>query len=117
MSEIQWLSLKLTVAGMGIVFIALAVIAMVVWLMRKIDSHWEDRESRQDLEAFDKPQTIDETTLILISAAVATFLTGRHRIKGIRMIQSDSKTSPWSMQGRLVLSGSHVIQTKPGDRH
>ncbi len=110
------LSLKLTIAGLSIVFVALIVISTVVAIIRAVDSRWEDREEKQDRAALGKTQTIDETTLVLISAAVATYLTGRHRIRGIRMIQSETKASPWSMQGRLVLTGSHVIQPRTGDR-
>ncbi len=116
MDETLLLSFKLTIAGLVIVFAALIVIATVVAIIRAVDARWEEREEKQDRAAFEKPQTIDETTLVLISAAVATYLTGRHRIRGIRMIQSETKASPWSMQGRLVLTGSHVIQPRTGDR-
>ncbi len=104
------IGLKLTVSGMLIVFCVLALIALIVSVMRLLDRHWQVREAKQELASYDKAPTIDNTTLVLITAAVATVLTGRYRIRSIRRVSSEvSRSSKWSMQGRGQIHGSHVV--------
>jgi len=51
---------------------------------------------------------IDEKTLVLISAAVATVLgTRKGRIRRIRLIRRDS--TAWKDQGRVAIHASHSI--------
>ena len=109
-----WLTgINITIVGLIIVFLCLSLIATFVRLMGWWDSRGLEREAAQEKAAFHKPQTIDETTLVLISAAVATLIQGRFHIRSVRRITTgESTTSPWSMQGRAVLHGSHVIHKK-----
>ncbi len=113
MPESIVLGLKLAGIGMGIVFVVLAVISFIIGLIRRIDDHWQKREVMESEAALTKTPNIDDITLILISAAVATILQGRHRIHRIRRVEpGDSTRSPWSIQGRTILLGSHVFQKK-----
>lgn len=105
----------ITLVGLLIVFAALAFIASIVGLLRKLDSGSEQRETREAAAALEKDQNIDELTLVLISSAVATVLKGRAHIRSVRRIAHiELPSSPWSSQGRAVLHGSHVPAKKPG---
>ena len=114
MSESIVLGLKLTFIGMGIVYMVLALIALIVYFVRKIDDRaagWEKREEIQAEQALQQEPTIDNLTLVLISAAVATTISGRHRIHSIHRVNpGGSSNSVWSMQGRSTLLGSHSVQ-------
>ncbi|HPQ39342.1 MAG TPA: OadG family protein [bacterium] len=104
------LGLNLSLIGILVVFMVLALIAGIVFVVRFLDRDWKQREARQAVEALEKPQTIDDLTLVLISAAVATMIKGRHRIRSVkRVVPPSGGSSPWSLQGRSVLPGSHVV--------
>jgi Na+-transporting methylmalonyl-CoA/oxaloacetate decarboxylase gamma subunit len=103
----------LVVLGFGIVFAVLALIALVVAWMRRLDDSWQAREKAQDEQALAREPTIDATTLVLIAAAATTLLKGRGRIRKIRrLLPADSPRSAWSAQGRLAVQGSHIISKK-----
>ena len=102
--------INLSLVGITVVFLILTVIAGMVSLIRLLDGDWKSREKKQKQEALDKPQSIDDLTLVLISAAVATMIQGRHRIRSVTRVTPSGGSSPWSMQGRSSLLGSHVIQ-------
>jgi Na+-transporting methylmalonyl-CoA/oxaloacetate decarboxylase gamma subunit len=104
---------SLTIVGILIVFGVLALIATVVAVLKRLDDRWQDHEARQKAAALDKEQTIDETTLVLISAAAAVAVGGRFRVRRIRRLLSPrQKRTPWSAQGRLILLGSHAPKQK-----
>jgi len=47
---------------------------------------------------------------VLLSAAVSTIFLGRARIRSVRrLLPTNHIASPWSVTGRSVLQGSHVI--------
>ncbi len=103
----------LTLVGVGIVFSVLALIATVVALFKRLDDHWQAQEEAAAEKALVKEPTIDDTTLVLISAAVATVVGGRFRVQKIRRLLSPrTKRTPWSASGRLRLQGSHTINRK-----
>lgn len=107
----------LAVTGLVVVFGVLALIATVVTLFKRLDDRWKDHEARLAASATGKEPTIDATTLVLISAAVATVVAGRFRVRRIRrLLPIRTKRTPWSAQGRLILQGSHVIERKRGKR-
>lgn len=113
MSEALSFTLQFAVAGILIVFGALAIIAGAVALIRRADDRWQDREKREEAAAYDKDQTIDTTTLVLIAAAAATMIQGRVHIRRVRrLLPTDAVTGTWSMQGRAILHGSHVVPKK-----
>ena len=109
MSEIV---LDLTFVGLIIVFGVLALISLVVSLVRRLDEGWIHKEKEISEQMTEKQQNIDTTTLVLISAAVATIIGGRFRIHHVRVLPTNVKRTPWSAQGRSQLLGSHVIQRK-----
>lgn len=104
------LGLEITFVGMGVVFVALLLIAGAVSLMRRLDERWQRSEAADEEAAFGKTPNIDYTTLVLISSAVATIFLGRARVRSVRrLLPTDFVASPWSVTGRSVLQGSHVI--------
>lgn len=107
------LGINLSIAGVIVVFMVLAMIAMIVSVVRLLDPDWKKRETRQAAEALEKPQTIDDLTLVLISAAVATMIKGRYRIRSVkRVLPPSGGSSAWSLHGRSVLLGSHVVSKR-----
>ncbi|MBU0983584.1 MAG: hypothetical protein KKA42_06925 [candidate division Zixibacteria bacterium] len=111
----EWLSYSLNLAAVGIsiVFGALAIITLAVSLIRRADDRWIRHEEAQHAAAVDKDQNIDTTTLVLICAAVATMARGRYHIRRVRrLMPSTAVHGTWSLQGRAVLHGSHVVSKK-----
>ena len=101
---------SLAVAGLLIVFAVLALLALIVAAVRRLDDHWQRAERKAEEEALGRSPTVDLVTQVLIAAAVATHLQGRFRIRRVRrLLPRDAPSSPWSNQGRLVLQGSHVM--------
>ena len=103
-------ALKLTAFGMGIVFTVLATIAAIVALMRSVDERWQRNERKKDEERTGYAPTIDATTLVIISAAVATYVGGRAHIKSVRPLRGPARS--WAQQGRARVQGSHVVRRK-----
>jgi len=105
--------LRVAMVGWAITYGSLALIGIVIAVIRKIDDRWEQREERQAHEALQKTPTIDDTSLVLITAACATMIAGRFHIRSVRrLLPVDAKRSPWSAQGRAVLHGSHIVSRK-----
>ncbi len=108
----------LAVTGLCIVFGVLALIAGVVALFKRVDDHWQQQEQVAAVQAVQKEPTIDETTLLLITAAAATAVAGRFRVRRIRRLLSPTtKRTPWSSQGRMVLQGSHTVRRNGKKRY
>lgn len=104
-------ALILTFVGLFIVFAVLGLIAVIVHGIGLIDQRWQEREKTEAIEQLSLPPTIDHTTLVLISAAVAALRIKNARVRSVRRL-APSKSPAWSSQGRAVLVGSHRI-----DRH
>jgi len=101
----------LALIGLVIVFAVLSMLAAVVALIRRVDDRWQEDERAAEQAALEKPPGLDSITLVLIAAAVATYLQGRFRIRRVRrLFPHDAPSSPWSHQGRLVLMGSHLVR-------
>lgn len=110
MSESVRFSLEFAAIGITIVFGSLALIAAAVWLVRRADDGWQTHEKHAEDAALTKDQNIDTTTLVLIAAAAATMVQGRFHIRKVRRLMRDeTHRSTWSVQGRAVLHGSHVL--------
>jgi len=108
MEETLIYSLKLAVIGLGIVFLSLTVISFCIGLVSWLDRRWEEREEREKQKSMTKTPTIDELTLVLITAAAATIISGRFHIKSVRrVIHGGPLSSSWTIQGRSILHGSH----------
>jgi Na+-transporting methylmalonyl-CoA/oxaloacetate decarboxylase gamma subunit len=106
--------LNVSFIGIVIVFGILGFISAMVALIGILDRNWTRREQKQTGESLIKPQNIDDISLVLIAAAVATVIKGRHRIRRVTRVRPASGSSVWSIQGRSVLLGSHTI-TKSHD--
>lgn len=107
--------LTLTIVGLAIVFGVLGLTATVVRVLGSLDRRWQEAERKREVEALERTPSIDNTTAVLISAAVATYLGGRFRIRSVRrLMRTDLPESPWSAQGRATLRGSHVISRRKG---
>ena len=105
--------LILSAAGILVVFGVLALISLAV----KALSRWDERQTGKAASHEDAPvepaPTIDNTTLVLITAAVTTMIEGRFRIRSVRrLMPAENPHSPWATQGRSVLLGSHVMPEK-----
>jgi len=113
MEESLQFSLVFSVVGIAIVFGALIIISTAVSLIRKANEGWEKREEDENEKALTKDQSIDNTTLVLIAAAAATMIQGRFYIRSVRrLLPAKTPGGPWSVQGRAILLGSHVVQKK-----
>ncbi|MBD3402840.1 hypothetical protein GF420_08085 [candidate division GN15 bacterium] len=112
-SESIQFSLEFAVIGISIVFLVLAIITGAVTLIRTADVRWREKEERDDAAAFERDPTIDTTTLVLIAAACATMIQGRFHIRRVRrLMPRTSQQGTWSVQGRAILHGSHVVPKK-----
>jgi sodium pump decarboxylase gamma subunit len=110
MNDTMTYGANLTLVGLAIVFVVLAFIAGVVSLIGRLDDRWQAREREIDNARLHREPMIDATTAVVIAAAVATYLGGRHRIRSVRrLLPATTSTSAWSASGRAVLQGSHVI--------
>ena len=110
----EWgFSLTFAAVGITIVFASLAIISLVISLIRRANQRWEHREDEAKAAALNKEPTIDSITLVLITAAAATMIQGRFHIRSIRrLMPGGGLRSSWSVQGRAVLHGSHVVTKK-----
>jgi len=107
-------AVNMSIAGMSIVFGSLILISIAVRAMRMIDEWLEESKKKNNLPEPEKEQTLDNLTLVLISAAAAAKLQKRkYSIRSVRRIVSrDATIAGWTMEGRSVLHGSHVINVK-----
>jgi hypothetical protein len=87
--------------------------SVVIALVRRGDEGWKAKEEEAAVERLEKAPTIDVTTAVILAAAVATYVGGRHRIRSVRrLLPHGGASSAWSSQGRAVLQGSHSITRK-----
>ncbi|MBN2383677.1 OadG family protein [bacterium] len=108
MSEVLIFGLKVAVVGISVVFSALVIIALLVAAFNWLDRQWHERELREHQRKLAKEPTIDDLTLVLITAAAATMVAGRFHIKSVRrVIHGGPLSSTWTLQGRSILHGSH----------
>lgn len=98
----------ITFLGILIVFTVLGLIAAAVALIGRLDDQWQNREAKEETAALAADPKIDHTSLVLITAAVATVGLGRTRIRSVRRLAPE-QSAVWSAQGRAVLIGSHQI--------
>lgn len=113
MPDVVRQNLPLALVGLLIVFAVQSIIALTISLIRQLDEKWRHQEKAQNAEALDREPTVDALTVVLVSAAAATVLGGRHRIRSIRrLMPADHKRIPWSAQGRSQMQGSHTIERK-----
>ena len=95
--------LSLTVGGIVIVFTVLALISAVVGMMRRLDDRLSPPREVPTAGVAGQSSGIDDTTLVLITAAVATLVKGRHRIRGLRRLMPADR--PGSLRCRNSRGG------------
>ncbi len=108
-------SFAYSVIGFSIVFGVLLCLVLGVKLMNwgdnKLVAGKLKRVENMEVKENTKPQTVDNTTLVLLSSAVAAYFNGRARITKVRVLPDKAlKHNAWTMQGRTALQGSHVIK-------
>lgn len=109
MLEKFFAGLYMSAVGFAIVFSVLLLLACIVSIIKRLDDYWQDKEEKEKEKAFSKMQTIDNTTLVLISAAVATYFKGRMRVRRVRVLPDIARSGgSWASQTRTVLQGSHI---------
>lgn len=101
----------ITIVGIFITFTALFILVIIVNFLKWLDHKWEEREHHEEKEAYSKHQNVDDTTLVLISAAIATYFKGRAVIKRVRVLPNSARRGgTWATQARTVLQSSHVTK-------
>ncbi len=91
---------SLAIAGILIVFGVLALISLVVALLKKLDGRWQDHERRVDEAAMTREPTIDNTTLVLISAAAA--------IVALKLARVPPEKVPFIARTRPLMRGTEA---------
>lgn len=102
----------LSIIGLGAVFAVLVIIAVVVALLGRADRRWQEAEARPPANTPRDDAKIDDLTLVLISAAVATTVVGRYRIRSVRRLPRALGTGQWTAVSRASLHGSHAIRPR-----
>ncbi|MBD3257261.1 hypothetical protein GF377_02420 [candidate division GN15 bacterium] len=109
-------TLNFAIVGLLIVFGVLTLISIAVALIRRADDRWQAHEQAQEEAALEKEPTVDNLTIVLISAAAATMVSGRFHIRRVRrLMPASAAKGSWSAHGRAILHGSHVLP-KRGQR-
>ena len=76
----------LALIGLIIVFAVLSVLAVVVALVRRLDDRWQDGERAAEAARWRSRRAWTTITLVLITAAVRTYLQGRFRIRRVKRL-------------------------------
>ena len=106
--------MQITVIGLTVVFIALALLAWILGFFDKIDAWFTERRAKSADKsakvALDTPagDGISPEIIAVISAAVAVATGGRAKIKLVRY-RRQAADPTWQMQGRATIMASHAI--------
>lgn len=111
--------LKVTATGTGVVFAVLAIMIIFINIIKAAEPAIEkflksvrgtlgtkgaDDISHDSLN----DQNIDNTTLVLISAAVAAYTHNKAKVRRVRVLPAKAKQGGnWAMQARSALQSSH----------
>lgn len=103
--------LVFSAVGISIVFIVLLLISATVSLMRYLDNRRQQVTGPTVENETPPKMVIDNITLVLITAAVtAAMKKSQFKINSIKRVHSrGARSQNWSLQGRAVLHGSHVV--------
>lgn len=111
MLEVLVSSITRSVIGFSIVFGVLLFLVIGVMIMNWLDNKVSSHALSKNKEEESKMQTVDDTTLVIISAAVATYFGGRARVNRIRVLPNKAKSGgTWAVHGRMALQGSHTAK-------
>ena len=115
--EVFKIGLQITVVGLVVVFVALALLAWMLSYFDKIDTWVTQRGTKSHDKAVESvtDETIDKgispEIIAVISAAVAEAIGGKTRIKHVRYRRQVADPT-WQTQGRATIMASHTI-TRP----
>lgn len=107
MTDLEF-SVKLTFLGMGIVFVALSLVAMAVTLFTWLETRRTAPSAAPAAMPTVEPG-IPPEVVAAISAAVCASLGERTRVHRIRY-RKGSPEATWARQGRISIMASHRIR-------
>ena len=102
--------LLVTATGVGVVFAVLVIMIIFINLFKALEPMLDkiDNKGEVVLPNSQEEQNIDNTTLVLISAAVAAYTHNKARVRRVRVLPSKAKQGGnWAMQARSALQSSH----------
>lgn len=101
--------LKISIIAMAVVYLALAVIACIITIFRKLDKSLPDAIHPGKPRMPPDRREISPEALAVIMAAVAVATDKRGHVKRIRYSSAPQENS-WSVEGRITIMASHTIQ-------
>ncbi|MDE7314394.1 MAG: OadG family protein [Mucispirillum sp.] len=109
--------LLVTATGVGVVFAVLVIMIIFINLFKalepmldKVGVMFAKKDSKGEVAVpnSQEEQNIDNTTLVLISAAVAAYTHNKAKVRRVRVLPSKAKQGGnWAMQARSALQSSH----------
>ncbi len=102
--------LLVTATGVGVVFAVLVIMIIFINLFKALEPMFAKKDNKGEvvLPNSQEEQNIDNTTLVLISAAVAAYTHNKARVRRVRVLPSKAKQGGnWAMQARSALQSSH----------
>lgn len=111
--------LKVTATGIGVVFAVLVIMIIFINVIKAAEPAIEKllksvrgtlgTKGADDISHDSvNDQNIDNTTLVLISAAVAAYTHNKAKIRRVRVLPAKAKQGGnWAMQARSALQSSH----------
>lgn len=110
--------LLVTATGIGVVFAVLVIMIIFINLFKALEPMLDkvgkmfakkDSKGEVDEQNSQEEQNIDNTTLVLISAAVAVYTHNKARVRRVRVLPAKAKQGGnWVMQARSALQASHI---------
>ncbi len=105
--------LLIMVVGMGGVFASLLLLMIMIWFMRTVDEHLNNRRIRTYTEKVEARQVdsdeLNDEIVAAISAAVSTMLKPHVVIRRIRFLSSVQGEESWAVTGRTGIMSSHTV--------
>lgn len=109
--------LLVTATGIGVVFAVLVIMIVFINLFKalepvldKLGAAFAKKDSKGEAAVpnSQEEQNIDNTTLVLISAAVAAYTHNKAKVRRVRVLPTKAKQGGnWAMQARSALQSSH----------
>ncbi len=109
--------LLVTATGVGVVFAVLIIMIIFINVFKAVEPLFDklgsiftkkDNKSETTATNSQEEQNIDNTTLVLISAAVAAYTHNKARVRRVRVLPAKAKQGGnWAMQARSALQSSH----------
>lgn len=109
--------LMVTATGVGVVFAVLVIMIVFINLFKALEPVLDkagavfakkDSKGEAAVSNSQEEQNIDNTTLVLISAAVAAYTHNKAKVRRVRVLPTKAKQGGnWAMQARSALQSSH----------